>query len=71
MRMNESKSCQRERDIYPDCVCACERKKKRMLRFYFVSEKIVSIDMPNDYLATIALIILLRGNKGVKPMEIS
>lgn len=42
-----------------------------MLRFYFVCEKIVSIDMPNDYLATIALIILLRGNKDVKPMEIS
>lgn len=42
-----------------------------MLRFYFVCEKIVSIDMLNDYLATIALIILLRGNKDVKPMEIS
>lgn len=51
-------------------VCVRVREKKeRMLRFYFVSEKIVSIDMPNDYLATIALII--RGNKGVKPMEIS
>lgn len=53
-------------------VCVRVREKKeRMLRFYFVSEKIVSIDMPNDYLATIALIILLRENKGVKPMEIS
>lgn len=69
MRMNESKSCQRERDIYPDCVCACERKKKEC--FVSISFQRRSIDMPNDYLATIALIILLRGNKGVKPMEIS
>lgn len=71
MRMNESKSCQRERDIYPDFVCACEREKKECFVSISFQTKIVSIDMANDYLATIALIILLRGSKGVRPMEIS
>ena len=29
--MNESKSCQRERDIYLDyvCVCVCEREREK------------------------------------------